>query len=264
VPGRRADIPGIVLMVAGVLALMLGITALGEPDIGPLDWRFLVPVVAGVLLLVAFLVRMARAAEPFIPLRFLAGHGFGIMNLTNFLLGAAVIGFGALIPLYAQDRFHIPPLPSGTLLTARSIGMIAIAAVATLLLRRTGYRLPMVVGFSLSALGLFGVALVPGDVSPYLWLSLAGAVIGLGQGMALPASNNAIMQLATESVSAVAGLRGMFRQIGAIFAISISTAVLARAADPVQAFTIVFLVFAGILVVLVPLTFLVPDHRGRW
>jgi EmrB/QacA subfamily drug resistance transporter len=262
--GRRADIPGILLMVGGLLALMLGITALGDPAIGADDWRFFVPVVVGAALIALFLRRMATAAEPFIPIRLIAGRGFGVMNLTNLLLGAAVIGFGALVPLYAQDRFHIAPLPSGTLLTARSIGMIAIAAVATFLLRRIGYRIPMMVGFGLSALGLLGAALVPTDVTPYLWLSLTGALTGLGQGMALPASNNAIMQLAGDRVSAVAGLRGMFRQVGAIFAISVTTAAIARSDDIGTAFAIAFLVFAGILLALVPLTLLVPEHRGRW
>jgi MFS family permease len=122
----------------------------------------------------------------------------------------------------------------------------------------------MMVGFGLSAIGLLGIALVPGDVTPYVWLSISGAVIGLGQGMAMPASNNAVMQLAAGSISSVAGLRGMFRQVGAILSVSISAAVLARSSDPGEAFGVVFVVFAGLLVALVPLTLLVPEHRGRW
>ena len=69
----------------------------------------------------AFVRHSARAAAPFIPLRFLAGRGFGVMNLINFLYGSAVLGFGALVPLYAQDRYGLsilaaarcsPPGPS--------------------------------------------------------------------------------------------------------------------------------------------------------
>ena len=69
------------------------------------------------------------------------------MNVINLLYGAAALGFAALVPLYAEDRFHIAPLGAGTLLTARAVGMISVAGLAVLTLRRTGYRLPMIIGF---------------------------------------------------------------------------------------------------------------------
>ena len=65
-------------------------------------------------------------------------------------------------------------------------------------------------------------------------------------------------------VSAVAGLRGMFRQAGAITAISITTAVLARSPDPGLAQAHSFYIFAGVLILMLPLILLVPEHRGRW
>ena len=69
------------------------------------------------------------------------------MNLLNFLYGAAALGFSALVPLYAEQRFGIASLEAGTLLTARAVGMISTAALAALLLRRTGNRWPMVIGY---------------------------------------------------------------------------------------------------------------------
>jgi hypothetical protein len=59
----------------------------------------------------------------------------------------------------------------------------------------------------------------------------------------------------------------MFRQSGAITAVSVTTALIARtsgtaAAGIMQAH--VFLVFAGILVLLLPLVRFVPEHRGNW
>ena len=70
------------------------------------------------------------------------------MNLLNFLFGSSALGFAALVPLYAQDRYGLPSLAAGTLLTARAVGMIAIAGLAVFVLRRTGYRRPMVAGFA--------------------------------------------------------------------------------------------------------------------
>ena len=52
--------------------------------------------------------------------------GFGVMNLLNFLFGSSALGFAALVPLYAHDRYGMRSLEAGPLLTARAIGMIAI------------------------------------------------------------------------------------------------------------------------------------------
>jgi hypothetical protein len=56
----------------------------------------------------------------------------------------------------------------------------------------------------------------------------------------------------------------MFRQSGAITAVSITAAIVARSADPGLAQAHVFLVFAATLIAALPLVFLVPEHRGRW
>jgi hypothetical protein len=82
--------------------------------------------------------------------------------------------------------------------------------------------------------------------------------------MSVPASNNASLQLAPDQVAAISGLRGMFRQAGAITAVSVTTAVLARSAHPGITQAWVFLVFAAILLLLVPLVRLVPEHHGGW
>ncbi len=87
---------------------------------------------------------------------------------------------------------------------------------------------------------------------------------GIGVGMALPASNNATLQMAPENTAAVAGLRGMFRQSGGITGIAVITAVVARSADPGLALAHAFAVLAVVLVCLLPAVFLISDHRGQW
>jgi MFS family permease len=142
--------------------------------------------------------------------------------------------------------------------------MISVAAVSVWMLRRTGYRWPIAVGFLLGAAGLAGTSAGPHGLTPYSWLAVAAAVVGVGMGVATPAANNATLELAPEHAAAVAGLRGMFRQSGGITAISITAAIVARSADPGMAQARTFLVFAAILLCSLPLVLLVPDHRGRW
>lgn len=263
-PDPHLDVRGLVLLGTTLLSAMLAVGYLGGSSSNPLSWYFLLPMGLAVAAAVAFVRHSARAPSPFVSLRFLTGRGFGVMNLLNFLYGSAVIGFGPLVPLYAQSRFHLAALPAGTLLTARAIGMIGIAALSVWMLRRTGYRWPIAAGFVLCAAGMVATASSPHWLTTYAWLALATAVCGVGMGVATPAANNATLQLAPESAAAVAGLRGMFRQAGAISAVSVTAAIVARSGDPGIAQARTFLVFAAILLCSLPLVFLVPDHRGRW
>jgi EmrB/QacA subfamily drug resistance transporter len=262
-PSSRIDLRGIFLLAALIFTGMFGISYLGSGSVPLYSPVFLGGLACAAALGVAFVRHSKRYPVPFVPYRLLRGRGFGIMNLINYLYGAAALGFAALVPLYAADRYGISALDSGTLLTARAVGMIAVAGAAAMALRRTGYRWPMVAGFAVLASGLFLMA-VKAPIAPYAWLAIGAAFTGLGMGLSVPASNNASLQLAPDQVAAIAGLRGMFRQSGSITAVSVTTAVIARSADPGLEQAHVFLVFAAILVLLLPLVRLVPEHHGSW
>jgi EmrB/QacA subfamily drug resistance transporter len=263
-PDRHLDVWGVALLGTTLLAAMLGIAYLGGGHSNAASPAFLGPESVAVVTGALFLRHAARARSPFISLRFLTGPGFGVMNLLNFLYGAAVLGFAPLVPLYAEERYGLRPLAAGTLLTARAAGMIAVAGVAVYLLRRTGYRWPMAAGFTLTACGLVGTAVGPHGLSPYAWLAIATGICGVGMGISTPSSNNATLQLAPDHAASVAGLRGMFRQAGSITAVSVTAAILARSATPGLAQAHVFLAFAAIMIGSLPLILLVPDHRGGW
>jgi EmrB/QacA subfamily drug resistance transporter len=265
-PASRVDVRGILLLAGVLITAMFGISYLGSGGVSLYSPVFLGCEAAAVVLAMAFVRHSKTDEAPFVPYRLLRGRGFGIMNLINYLYGAAALGFAALVPLFAQERYGISPLGAGTLLTARAVGMIAVAGLAALALRRTGLRWPMIIGFVVLAAGLVMMAL-NAPFSPYAWLAIGGALTGLGMGMSVPASNNASLQLAPESVAAIAGLRGMFRQSGAITAVSVTTAVIARASSPAAGADMqahLFLGFAAILVLMLPLVRLVPEHKGSW
>ena len=108
------------------------------------------------------------------------------------------------------------------------------------------------------------MAAPPRGLSDYAWLAVSAAVFGIGMGVSIPASNNAIMHLSPADLGAVSGLRGMFRQAGGITGLAVVTAVIARSSDPglTQAWALVAL--AVVLICLLPLISLVPDHHGSW
>ncbi|MBN9619684.1 MAG: MFS transporter, partial [Actinobacteria bacterium] len=159
--GRRLDSIGSVLLCLGLLSGMFAMALIGSPASA---WRW--PTVAACAVvavggLVCFVRRSARVAHPVIPVRLLRGAGFGLMNGINFVWGSAIFGFSALVPLYAEERYGLPSLGAGTLLTARAVGMAVVTALAAMALRRTGYRRPILVGFIVTAAGLFLLSIAP-------------------------------------------------------------------------------------------------------
>ena len=118
------------------------------------------------------------------------------MNLVNLLLGCAGFGFATLIPLYAETRYRIGTSSSGTVLTAQAVGMAIVAAIASLALNRTGYRKPMMVGFSVLAASLVLLSISPRGLSPYWWIALVSLASGVGLGCVAPAANNATLSIA--------------------------------------------------------------------
>ena len=254
-----------VLLALTILLGMFAVTTLGTAGVKPWDPRCVVPFVASCVLGAAFLGHSRRSPAPFIAVRLLLGKSFLAMNVVNVVYGTVVLGFAALVPLYAQNRYQMPLASAGTLLTARAIGTVCLAGLAAMMLRRTGCRLPMVVGFSAIAFGLVMLAIeAPTSVPPYLWLAGWSLLTGLGMGVSTPATNNATLQLAPDDIAQIAGLRGMFRQAGGILSVSITTALLARSSNPGTTQAYMFVAEAALMLLMVGLVFVVPDHKGRW
>jgi EmrB/QacA subfamily drug resistance transporter len=262
---KRPDFAGTALLGALLISAMYGITTLGSGNESVISVPFLLP--EGVAAIFAVLLsRQMRAAEnPIIPIRLLRERHFATMNLIALLYGGTALGFATLVPLYAHDRFHIQIFQAGTVLTARAIGSVAVAGITSFLLRRIGYRIPMVVGFALGAGGLELLAISPHGLSTYLWLAFGAMVLGLGGGISAPATNNAILSFAPDEVASISGLRGMFRQIGGMITISVTTAIVARTSNEGVALGHAFTIFALVIVlVAIPLVFTVPSRRGTW
>jgi Na+/melibiose symporter-like transporter len=255
-----------VLLATFVLSANFGITNLGGRHTALDAPLFVVPELVSLVLLYFFVQHTRHALEPFIPVRFFRARGFAVMNSLNLMWGICGFGVASLVPLYAEQRYHLSALNSGTLLTARGVGAIAIGAIAAFGLRRTGYRIPLAGGFTIVAIGTVLMSMAPRfGLSPYVWLSVCAGITGLGNGTANPASRNACLQVAPNEVAAISGLRQMFVYMGITFSVSIVTAVLNRSADPGLAQAHIFWAASAFLVVvMVPLVFRVPEHRGSW
>ncbi len=259
----KPDLPGAFLLGGTILGLMLAVTNLGDRGTGPLSPSCALPFLTGLVCAWLLIQRCARVAAPLIPIELLRGRAFAATNAINVVWGACAIGFGSLVPLFAEDRYGLSPLSSGTLLTSRAIGEVVLAVAASVFIHRTGFRVPIVAGIGLISAGLVMIALPQHLVTPYLWLAAGATFTGVGTGLSAPAANNASLELAPHDVGAITGLRGAARQGGAILAVALATSLAARTGAEATTLLWSFLVLAGFLAAMAPLVLLVPDGRRR-
>jgi EmrB/QacA subfamily drug resistance transporter len=260
-PGTKRvqiDVLGAALLGTALVSVMLGLNQLGERGFGsPLPWALLV---AGAGLAAAFLVHEGRAEHAILPLELLRRPAFALVNTINVLWGAAAFGVFSLFPLYAQLAYGMTPLAAGSLLSARAVGMAGLSIASSMLLRRLGYRLPMLAGFLVLATGLMLTALPP-RTSPFVWLATAALLCGVGIGIAGPPSNNAAVALLPDQVAAISGLRAMFRQTGGIISITLTAAAVGSGPGEAEGLGHAFFIASAIILLMTPLILGVPERR---
>ena len=261
---RSVDFGGAALFSGAALFLMLGINLFAESGVTISRLVAALCLALSLGLAVAFYYHEKGRPNPIFELDLLQSKPFLAANIVNVLMGAGILGVFSFIPLYATTVFGLSTMMSGTILTPRSASMIAVSAVTSFMLRRSGYRKPMILGFAitiLSTIFLDAAALIRS--SPAMILSTLMLLSGAGAGMTFPASNNACIELMPERVATIVGLRGMCRMIGAAIGVSLMTFVLHICPDRLTGFKIIFLAAAVGLLAALPLVFILPSGLGR-
>ncbi len=266
------DFAGAAFFFGTILFLMLSLNHLAENF--SVFSLFLAALLLGisVFFFALFFRQEKKASNPILDMTLLRSTPFLAANLSNMIIGAGVFGIFSFIPFYAISVQKLTILASGMILTPRSIGTISASALTSFLLKRWGYRRPIVLGVILVSLS----TILLGDQGFRLFRALGidlGAtenllilimVTGIGLGILLPASNNACIELMPEKVATITGLRGMFRSVGGVCGISLITIILHLSSTPASGFRIVFIGFGIGLLLAIPLAFLMPSGRkGR-
>jgi len=155
---------------------------------------------------------------------------------------------------------------SGVVLTPRSVGMIAASTITSFSLVRWGYRWPILLGTLTSGLGFFLLSLESQGIevmglhlgaTPLLFIILG--LCGIGHGICTPAANNACIELMPGKVATITGIRGMFRQLGGVLSITITSLLLEINQDMSRAFTIAFIGLSVLLLLSIPTIFVMPS-----
>jgi EmrB/QacA subfamily drug resistance transporter len=220
--GDGADVSGAALITT---SLMLGVYTIVNPaaEYGWGAGRTLILGAVSLLLLVAFIVREARAKSPLVPLRIFRSRNVTGSNLIQVLSVAGMFGMFFLGALYLQRILGYDPLQTGLAFMPVTILMGTLSVRYTdRLVMRFGARKMVLAGLALfmAGLALFTQAPVGGD---YLIHVLPVMVLlGIGAGLCFPALMTLAMSGATADDAGLAsGLISTTAQVGGALGLAV-------------------------------------------
>jgi EmrB/QacA subfamily drug resistance transporter len=211
----KYDVPGAILVTAGLVSLVYGFTEAAKPDVGWTAATTLGFLGASVVLLVAFVLWEQRAAHPLLPLRIALDRNRGGSYIVFGLVGAALFAMFLFLTFYFQTVLGYSALRSAFAFLPFSAGIILGAGIISQLLPRTGPK-PLMIGGLLSAIvGMLWLTQIDLDSSYVSHVLPSQILISLGMaGVFVPASSTALVGIDPRDAGVGSALLTTTQQVG--------------------------------------------------
>ena len=253
----RVDVPGALLLSAGLIALLLALSE-GE-SWGWGSGRVTGLFVASIVFFASWVRVELHVPEPLVDMRMFAQRPVLLTNLTALISGFAMFGTFVLIPNFVE-------MPHGLL--PSSVVLLVAGPLAGKIGRRVGMKWPLAVGLVLVAISAGSFALF----HDHPWQILVPMpLFGTGFGFAYAAMATLITEAVRPTETGIAtGMNTVMRTVGGVIggqigAVLLSAYTIGRTGYPaVTGYEIAFGLAAGAsLVAAVLATFVTPNQRMR-
>lgn len=164
--------------------------------------------------LFSFILVEKRAADPILPLWLFRQPIFSLGSTGLFIMAFGMFGVISYLPLFLQAVVGMSASNSGELIIPMMLGAMATSIGSGVLLKRTGYKIWLVIGPPISALGMYLLSTLDSGSSAsdaILYLVITG--IGLGALMSnyIVAAQNVMPK---KDMGVATGSMSLFRSIG--------------------------------------------------
>ncbi len=223
-PATRLDLPGVVLASLGLLGIVFGVVR-GNAH-GWTSLTVLPPMLAGVLLVAAFVAWQMRARQPMLPLQLFRSRAFTMTNVASLLMFFGMFGSIFLLAQFLQVVQHYSPLQAGLRTLPWTAMPVVVAPIAGALSDRIGGRPLLVTGLALQAIGLGWLAAVISPTVAYATLVPAFVVSGIGMSLFFaPVANVVLGSVRRDQEGIASGANNAIRELGGVFGIAVLGAV---------------------------------------
>ena len=224
---RALDLPGLGLASAGLLGIVWGLVR--GNDHGWTSAGIVVPIVAGALLVAAFVAWELRTRSPMIPMQFFRDRTFALTNVASLFMFFGMFGSIFFLAQFFQTVQGYSPLQSGLRILPWTAMPMFVAPIAGALSDRIGGERLMAAGLTLQSAGLLWIASVSTPTTPYA--DLVGPFVLAGIGMALffaPVANVVLSSVRPEHEGKASGATNAIRELGGVFGVAVLAAVFAH------------------------------------
>ncbi len=229
--GRRhhLDLVGVVLASLGLFGIVFGLIEGQRYNWGAIwgpitIWEI---IIAGVVVLVGFVVWERGGTEPLIPLSLFADRNYSLMNWVSAAMSFGMLGLFLPIIIYLQSALGMTPLNAGLTVAPMSLVSLFVAPVAGQMVDKIGGKYILMVGLTLFGVGMGLVAWLAGADSTWLTFLPAFIIAGLGMGCIFaPLSTVAMRNVEPRMAGAASGVLNTTRQLGGVIGSAVVGAVL--------------------------------------
>jgi EmrB/QacA subfamily drug resistance transporter len=216
----RLDLVGATLATIGVASLVYGFIEAAEKGWGTTS--AVLPLVAGGVLVVAFVVSQTRVTHPMLPLRLFADRNRAA-GYANFFLGPlSMMSAFFFMTMFLQEVSGYRALTTGFAFLPMALGIFALSRVIPRLLPHTGPKPLALTGSLLMAAGLWWLSGLTADTGYFPAIFGPMLLLGLGGGLAFSPLNILIMgTVRPEDAGAAGGALQTMQQIGSTLGLAI-------------------------------------------
>jgi len=221
---RSLDLPGLALVSTGLVGIVWGLVRGNE--LGWTSAGIVGPIVAGALLLAAFIVWELRTSTPMLPMEFFRNRTFALTNLASLFMFFGMFGSIFLLAQFFQTVQGYSPLDSGLRILPWTAMPMIVAPIAGALSDRIGGQRLMAAGLALQATGLIWIAAVSTPTTAYADLVAPFVLSGMGMGLFFaPVANVVLSSVRPEQEGKASGATNAIRELGGVFGVAVLAAV---------------------------------------
>ncbi len=216
----HVDVPGAVLCALGLAGPVYAL--IEQPTYGWGDPRVIGPLLAGILLLAAFVAHERRTREPMLPLSLFSRRNFAVGNLATLAIYAGLGAALFFLVLFLQETAGYSALEAGVSLMPLTVLMFFGSSRFGALADRVGPRLFMSVGPMLAGAGLLLMAFAIDRDARYVTQVLPGVLLfGLGLAMTVAPLTATVLGDADERRAGIAsGVNNAVARVAGLLAIA--------------------------------------------